>query len=188
MTCCYIPKLWLSNLLVIWLKTLLLLLLSSSPSLLGFLLVTVGKIFIFPAKQICFINANSFSKGKLHRPDLPGTWKKKQHISPGLRQQSKHSCVEYFLYSSVHLRVIRAQLAPGHWAVNRPDYQSKPVLSERLEYKLLTTEAVDTCGQTGNSGAKLKCSLKAPGLTYCLQEEKTRFFKSLVGSWIVCVQ
>lgn len=192
MTCCNIPKLPLSYLLPYLFKKKTTtkkkhFVPSNSLFLFAFPFITVGKILIFPSKQTSLINANSLSESQLQRPDLPATWKQKQHVSPGPSPQSKHSCVEYFPHSSVHLRVIRAQLAPGHWVVNRPDYQSKPPLSERLEYELLTTEAVDACGQTGNSGAKLKCSLKAPGLTECLEEEKTWFFKSLVGSWIVCV-
>lgn len=69
--------------------------------------------FLYPSKH--FYKCKQALWRQLQRRDLPRTWERKQHVSPGPGPRSKHSCVEYFPHSSVHLGVIRAQLAPRTW-------------------------------------------------------------------------
>lgn len=107
-----------------------------------FLSLANREIFIFVSKQTFFINANGVSEESFRGRTCPTPESAAARPScPG--PQSKHSCVEYFPHSSVHLRVIWAQLAPRTWSGKQDDYQSKPAQSERLEYEPLTTEAVD---------------------------------------------
>lgn len=109
------------------------------------------------------MQTGSLKKASEARPAL--YLKAQRHVSPGLSPQSKRSCVEYFPHSSVHLRVIWAQLAPRTWSGKQANYQSKPPQSERLEYEPLTDEAVDAGTWASSSWAELKGSLTAADLT-----------------------
>lgn len=71
----------------------------------------LGKfLFLYTSKH--FYKCKRAPRGWLQRQEPPLYLKAQQRASPGHGAQSKHSCVEYFPHSSVHLRGIRAQLAP----------------------------------------------------------------------------
>lgn len=80
-----------------------------------------------------------------HLLEMKSTAKKKKNRSWSRREKPAGiTDVEYFLYWSVNLVLIKAALPRRHWWVNRSGYQSRPPYSQGLEYKTTTAGAAAT--------------------------------------------